>query len=1054
MYFDTADTYKDELTQVYNRKFLELTIPRELKKVKRYGTHFSLLLLDIDDFSFVNKLYGHKVGDKVLASFSQFLRRNLRDTDTIIRMSGDEFLVVLPYTSIKNAKRAAERIIEALREEDFHGIKITVSMGIVEVPTHGAEWDLLYSKLDTALFKAKKLGHGVIYTLPEIDSAFPIIPSPSLIGRVKEKSTLLQKLEDKNVKIICISGATGVGKTRLVEEALKLNNSGIILTSKSSGSLTSIPFYPFRSFFKSLKAHNYFLFIEALERLDEGEKIALSLLDPEIGFIPEHIDRYKFFDAYSKILDYVSKDCSVILFIDDFHWIDTSSMELLYFLIHSNLPNVKIIVAYRIEGIEGKPLETFIAQLLRERIISEILLENLSERETNDLAEAILQGKCDHELKKILYTKTGGNPFFVEEVIKDFFKRDIIVFQDNEWIIEEESTKPGLLIPETIECIIKEKIKPFEGNPLLEYAACLGPEFDVKVLQLCTNKSPGEIYDVVDKLVRNNVILEKGLDIFSFKEDITREIILSKISETKRRFIHKNILEAIEKISKKIPMGYVLLSYHAYKAGELEKVKVYTLEAARELKRNFGYLDSLKHYKWYLEAENDEDKKRQAFIEYIDTLSYLGEIDRGIKELMEYLQKSQPDASIYYRVADFLSKAGDFEEAHKYIDKAITMENIPKFKLRKAWIYILEGAHLEAEKILKDLEKAKKSLQEKDRADFENYLALTLLNRKEFKQAEEHFMNALEIRTRLNDPRGVANIHLNLGNLYDEIGLIDKAISECEKAQETYSKIGDKRGILAAINNKSENLLKLGEYDLAIEGFKETLRLAKQIGDKGSQIMALVNCAEVLIYCGIFEDAEKYLTGAMEIAIETKSEILKAYVQISLLRLYLLYKQNKEKVEEIYRSLKENFTKLQNTDYFSYLVTSLAEASIHLHDLDYAKNLLENHRETLGKETNQKIKITYYTLLLTVKTLTNENGEIPDSFKKLSEIKKRVNRTPSLTFYYENLARYLLYTGRKKKALRFLEKILQKREIKAFTKDIERLKRIKTEIFGDSHVGK
>lgn len=1043
MYFDTAEAYRDELTQVYNKKFLELTIPRELKKVKRYGTYFSLILLDIDDFNFVNKLYGQKIGDKVLASFAHFLKKNFRDTDTIIRMSGDEFLVVLPYTSLKNARRAAERVIEALREEDFSGIKITVSMGIVEVPTHGTEWDLLYSKLDTALFKAKRLGHGTIYTLPENNFAFPIIPSPSFIGRVKEKTVLLQKLEDTNIRMVGISGATGVGKTRLVEESLKLNTGGIILSSKSSGSLTSIPFYPFRSFFKYLKANNYFLFIEALESLEEGEKIALSLLDPEIGFIPENIDRYKFFDAYSKILDHVSRDNLIILFIDDFHWIDGSSLELLYFLIHSNLPNVKIIVAYRKEGIEGKPTEAFLAQLLRERIIAEISLENLSEQETNDLIESILQGKCDHELKKFLYIKTGGNPFFVEEVIKDLFKRDIIVFRGNQWILDEESAKPWLLIPETIESIVKEKIKPFEGNILLEYAACLGSEFNVKVLEICTNKSPGEIYDFFDKLVKNNIIVEKGLDVFSFKEDITREIILSKISETKKRFIHKNILVAMETMSKKIRVSFALLSYHAHQAGELEKVKKYALEAARELRRSFSYSDSLKHYKWYLESENDDDKKRQAFIEYIDTLSYLGEIDKGIKEIMQYLQTSQPNASIYYRLADFLSKAGNFEEAHKYIDMAITMENAPQFKLRKAWIYLLEGTHIEAEKILCDLEKDKESFQDKDRADFENYLALTLLYKKEFKGSEEHFIKALEIRTRLNDPRGIANIHLNLGNLYAEMGLMDKAISEYEKAQVTYSKIGDKRGTLAAINNKSENLVELGEYELAIEGFKETLRLAKQIGDKGSQIMALVNCAEVFVNCGMFNDAEEYLTLAEDIAIETRSEILRAYVQIPLLRLYLLYKENKEKAEEIYGLLKENFTKLQNTDYLSYLVISLAEAGICLKELDYTKSLLEKHQEILEKETSKKLKITYYTLLLTVNTLTHNKSKLLDNFKRLSEIKRVITKTPILTYYYENLARYLVYTGKEEKASKFLEKILEKKEVQAFKKDFERLKKIK-----------
>ncbi|MEO0228840.1 MAG: diguanylate cyclase [candidate division WOR-3 bacterium] len=1051
MYFEVADPYKDELTQVYNKKFLETTLPREIKKSKRYGTRFSLLLLDIDDFSLVNKLYGHKIGDKVLFSFAQFLKNAIRETDTIVRLSGDDFLIILPYTTLNNAQKVAERIITLLSDEDFFGVNVTASIGLVEIPSHGTEWSVVYNKLDMALYRAKKQGKGGIYAIPETDIALPIVPSPSFIGRKAEKVWILQKLNDPEVKIISITGSTGVGKTRLVEEALKLNGNAMMLSSKVSGSITSIPFYPFRTFFKTLKSNNYFNFLEALETLDEGEKVALSLLDPEIGFIPENIDRYKFFDAYSKILQHISKIEPIIMFIDDLHWLDSSSLELLYFLVHSNITNMKIIIAYRKEESANKPMEIFYAHLLRERAISETHLENLSKEETFELLEAILQGRCDKELADTIYQETGGNPFFIEELTKDLFKHELLINRDGQWFLREMATGSIFHIPETVENIIKEKMKLFDGNPVIEYAACLGSEFNIKVLELCTSKNPGELYDTIDKMIRNNILVEKGLDVFAFKEDITREIVLSKITETKKRYMHKTILETLEKIKINLPVPFPILSYHAYMAGETEKIKKYSIEAARELRKSLAYHESLKHYKWYLDTESESEKRAKVLVEYLDTLNYLGEIERGIREAKEFIEKGEPNPEILARLADFLSKAGRFEEAHKYIDLAISFKQEVTYKLKKAWIYLLDSAYTSAEKILKEVEKIENTLTDRERADFCNLYALCLLGKKNFDKSEQFFRKALELREKISDIRGVANVHLNLGNLYSSLGLYEKALEEYDQAQKVYIQIGDKRGLLGCLNNKGEIFKSLGEYEPAISSFKESLRLAEQIGDQTSKINTLLNFAEVHILCGNFEEAENLLSHAKEVSSYVESELLNALVHDALLKFYTLYKPNVSHLQVLSKIVQKKLNNLKQTESFSYALITLLQSFIALGNYEQAKKLISRYEKVLQNERDTKIQIEYGFLKATIYYKAGEPEKLKGLFPYLARIKREVEKTPLVFYFYEHLVRYIYNTGRKSMASKLIDRIIERLASSPYIHDLDRLKRFKSEILRGSH---
>ena len=145
--------YKDELTNLWNRRNLYIRLDDEIKRL-RQNSVLSLAIVDIDNFKSVNDTFGHLFGDKVLKDVAHILQNNLRTKDIIVRWGGEEFIIVLPKTDAKEAKAVFNRIREMIEKYDF-GCRITVSGGIAFVNEY-IESEKLIEMADKALYKAKK----------------------------------------------------------------------------------------------------------------------------------------------------------------------------------------------------------------------------------------------------------------------------------------------------------------------------------------------------------------------------------------------------------------------------------------------------------------------------------------------------------------------------------------------------------------------------------------------------------------------------------------------------------------------------------------------------------------------------------------------------------------------------------------------------------------------------------------------------------------------------------------------------------------------------------
>ena len=156
---------RDHLTGLFNRRYMEETLKRELLRAARKSYTLGILMLDVDDFKRFNDTYGHAAGDEILRKLGELLLGHFRGEDIACRYGGDEFIIVLPDASLEVTCERAERLCENVRHihSQFEGQTleaISLSVGVAIFPNDGASSTALLKAVDVALYRAKRERRG------------------------------------------------------------------------------------------------------------------------------------------------------------------------------------------------------------------------------------------------------------------------------------------------------------------------------------------------------------------------------------------------------------------------------------------------------------------------------------------------------------------------------------------------------------------------------------------------------------------------------------------------------------------------------------------------------------------------------------------------------------------------------------------------------------------------------------------------------------------------------------------------------------------------------
>ncbi|MDD2734950.1 MAG: diguanylate cyclase [Desulfuromonadaceae bacterium] len=173
--FENAKTFSkandmlfiDDVSGLYNHRYLDVALEREMKRVERYASHLAVLFIDVDSFKQVNDNHGHMVGSRVLAEFGALIKKSVRDVDIVIRYGGDEYTAILVETLSGTAAIAAERIRKQVEAHHFSGpdgqiIRLTCSIGYACCPEDTASKDVLLEMADKAMYAGKTSGKNCI----------------------------------------------------------------------------------------------------------------------------------------------------------------------------------------------------------------------------------------------------------------------------------------------------------------------------------------------------------------------------------------------------------------------------------------------------------------------------------------------------------------------------------------------------------------------------------------------------------------------------------------------------------------------------------------------------------------------------------------------------------------------------------------------------------------------------------------------------------------------------------------------------------------------------
>lgn len=167
----SALSFVDELTGLYNQRFLEVALTNEIARCNRYGMSVSLLFIDLDKFKSVNDTHGHVVGSTIIREAARVLKSLMRDTDLLLRFGGDEFVVILPNTNLGGAQVLSERICtvfsqsifdvaEATNVSSAYNISITTSIGVSSLPECADTMQQLIQTADDAMYMSKRNGRN------------------------------------------------------------------------------------------------------------------------------------------------------------------------------------------------------------------------------------------------------------------------------------------------------------------------------------------------------------------------------------------------------------------------------------------------------------------------------------------------------------------------------------------------------------------------------------------------------------------------------------------------------------------------------------------------------------------------------------------------------------------------------------------------------------------------------------------------------------------------------------------------------------------------------
>lgn len=524
----------------------------------------------------------------------------------------------------------------------------------------------------------------------------------------------------------------------------------------------------------------------------------------------------------------------LIIELEDSHWLDSDSKQFIRFLTRNieAYPIAILIVSRDPEdsGLLDSQVDT------REFQLSKFDREN-----TRCLAHDILGTDVDDSLVELLWQKTGGNPFFAEQMVRYLFEQEMLVPTEHGLA----PRKTDLVVPDDVRAVITARLDRLSpsGKKLVQTASVLGREFDQTILAGMREKQSEK--DAIEVSTEELNKIWQALDEirYMFHHALMRDSVYNMQLLAELKKLHLAAAEVIESLySDDLQFYYSDLAYHFEMAEAKAKTVEYYEKAADLAKNDYQNEQALSHYDKLLDWLDDGEKEKR-FAVLLKKGSILELIGRW------------GEAEVVYREASDI--------AEQLNDRIKIVQTCRKL----GWRFFKKGDHKKA------VEYFEKALASSRAANDETGISIVMgkmgiihMRAGDYGKAEECFREDLVLSEKLGHTKGVAYAFGNLGDIHFRRGNFDQAMEYYAKRLRIFQELGERSGISMAHGGLGDVNWRRGDYAQAMVCYNNKLELAEELGDLHNIFGTLVNMGTVFSEKGEFDQALSYLERAENVA--------------------------------------------------------------------------------------------------------------------------------------------------------------------------------------------
>lgn len=475
------------------------------------------------------------------------------------------------------------------------------------------------------------------------------------VGRADELGTLKTALDAAlggQGSLVMLVGEPGIGKTRLAEEALVYAQlrGAQTLWGRCYEAESAFPYMPFVEALRQYVATRPDDALRA--ELGNGasdvaklvsevrQRVPASALTTEV---PPDQERQRLYESVVTFLLNAALANPIVLVLDDLHWADAPTLNLLRNLARSvKGSRLLVIGTYRDMDLDRRhPLAEVLADLRRERLFERVLLRGMSPLEVGALLEMAAQHELDQGgtvLASALHRATEGNPFFIEETVRHLVETGRIFRREGRWVSDTTNINE-MGIPEGVREVIGRRLSRLSSacNGALASAAVLGREFEFAVLGSMTGLDEDALLAVIEEAIEAQAIVEvkgKAVAAYVFSHALVRQTLYEELSLPRKQRLHARAADAIEIVHvRNLSTHVASLATHyrlAGAAGDPEKAVAYSLRAGDAAQAAFAHEDAANHLEGALEVMEDqglEPIRRAELLRRLGDLMFISGVD-------------------------------------------------------------------------------------------------------------------------------------------------------------------------------------------------------------------------------------------------------------------------------------------------------------------------------------------------------------------------------------------------------------------------------------------